>query len=101
MSPRGSRSTTTVYQPQCIPEAVCYSIPCAAGYNCNPQTLRLVAPGGQEALLPVEESNKTVREQISRQEFSAEDVERHLEERRRIRDAMVVATEAKEKARKV
>lgn len=68
---------------------------------CNPRNLRRAVPDGQEALLPVEESNKAVREQISRQEFSAEDVERHLEERRRIRDAMLAATEAKEKARKV
>lgn len=49
----------------------------------------------------MEESNKALRDQISRQEFSAEDVERHAEERRRVKDAMITAKEAKEKARKV
>lgn len=55
----------------------------------------------QEGLVPVDESNKGLREQISRQEFSAEDVDRHAAERRRVKDAMLAAKEAKEKARKV
>ena len=51
--------------------------------------------------MTVQESHVALKEQISRQEFSAEDVERHLAERRRVKDAMKNATEAKTKARKV
>lgn len=49
----------------------------------------------------MQESHVALREQIARQEFSAEDVERHLAERRRVKEALKKATEAKTKARKV
>lgn len=55
----------------------------------------------QEALDIIQESHVALREQIARQEFSAEDVERHLAERRRVKEALKKATEAKTKARKV
>lgn len=56
---------------------------------------------GQDGSVPVEEANAALRQQIARQEFSAEDVERHLTERRRVKEAMLNASEAKTKARKV
>lgn len=49
----------------------------------------------------MQESHVALREQIARQEFSAEDVEQHLAERRRVKEALKKATEAKTKARKV
>lgn len=47
------------------------------------------------------EANASLRQQISRQEFSAEDVERQAAERRRVKEAMLNAQDAKAKARKV
>lgn len=51
--------------------------------------------------MQVDEANASLRQQISRQEFSAEDVERQAAERRRVKDAMLNARDAKAKARKV
>lgn len=51
--------------------------------------------------MPVEEANALLRQQIARQEFSAEDVERHAAERRRVKDALINARDAKTNARKV
>ena len=61
----------------------------------------VVAVVHQEAIIPVEESSAALRQQISRQEFSAEDVERQATERRRVKEAMLNARDAKAKARKV
>lgn len=55
----------------------------------------------QEAVVPVEDANRVLREQISKQELSAEDVERQKAERRRVKDAIVAAQEAKATERNV
>ena len=49
----------------------------------------------------MEESTAALRQQISQQEFSAEDVERQAAERWRVKEAMLNARDAKTKARKV
>lgn len=55
----------------------------------------------QEPLPLLAEAAASLREQISRQEFSAADMEGQLSERTRLRDALAGAGEAKLKARKV
>lgn len=55
----------------------------------------------QEPLPILAEASASLREQISRQEFSAADMEGQLSERQRLRDALDGASEAKLKARKV
>lgn len=57
--------------------------------------------GWQEPLPILAEASAALREQISRQEFSAADMEGQLSERQRLRDTLDGAGEAKLKARKV
>eukprot|EP00903_Cladosiphon_okamuranus_P008948 g8563.t1 len=54
----------------------------------------------KEPLPLLAEAAASLREQISRQEFSAEDMQGQLSERTRLRDALVTAGETKLKARK-
>lgn len=55
----------------------------------------------QDALVPVEDAKTVLRDQIAKQEFSAEDVERQIAERRRVKDAINAAQEAKATQRNV
>lgn len=55
----------------------------------------------QEPLPVLAEAAAALRDQISRQEFSAADMQGQLSERTRLRDALAAAGETKLKARKV
>lgn len=52
-------------------------------------------------MVPVEDAKTVLRDQIAKQEFSAEDVERQIAERRRVKDAINAAQEAKATQRNV
>lgn len=52
-------------------------------------------------MVPVEDAKAVLRDKIANQEFSAEDVERQAAERRRVKDAINAAQDAKATQRNV